>query len=75
MGNGGQNYIGGSGDMTVNCGITSVGNQAFAKAGTGTLTLKGTNSFGTGQFILGGGGRGHAGDRKRLSSRHRHLQH
>ena len=56
MGNVGQNDIGGSGDMTVNCNITTpVGNQNFAKIGTGTLTLKGANSFGTGSFILGGG--------------------
>ena len=54
MGSVGQNDIGGSGDMTVNCGITSLANQAFAKVGTGTLTLNGTVSFGTGQFILGG---------------------
>ena len=45
MGNVGQNDIGGSGDMTVNCNITSAANQAFAKVGTGTLTLKGANSF------------------------------
>jgi autotransporter-associated beta strand protein len=55
MGSVGQNDIGGSGDMTVNCGITSLANQAFAKVGTGTLTLNAANSFGTGQFFLGGG--------------------
>src|ERR1035441_8718068 len=54
MGSVGQNDIGGTGDITINCGITSLANQAFAKVGTGTLTLKTANSFGTGSFILGG---------------------
>ena len=55
-----QNYIGGTGNITINCPISSAANQNVVKVGAGTLTLNAANTLGTGtsSFFLGGAGQG-----------------